>query len=193
VGLGYTPIHAALTTAPFAVGGFIGSAVGGMTMARLGRTVVQGGIVVMGLGIGWLYLVIGHAGPAIGSWAFVPPLLLAGIGMGSVFVPMFDIILGGVDDHEIGSASGVLQSLQQLGTSVGIAGIGTLFFSLLGPSAQPKLSFLHAAHQTILVTLGLIVIAAALAALLPRHARVDAEPAGQVSEQSIPERAAALV
>ncbi len=193
VGLGYTPIHAALTTAPFAVGGFIGSAVGGMTMAKVGRTVVQIGIMVMGLGVGWLYLVIGHAGATIGSWAFTAPLLLAGVGMGSVFVPMFDIILGGVDDHEIGSASGVLQSLQQLGTCIGIAGIGTLFFSLLGPVADAKLDFLHAAHQTVLVTIGLIVIAAGLAALLPRHARADAEPAGRATEQSTAEPAPALV
>jgi EmrB/QacA subfamily drug resistance transporter len=174
VGLGYTPIHAALTTAPFALGGFIGSAIGGMTMARLGRTVVQIGIIVMGLGIGWLSLVIGHAHPTIGSWAFFAPLLVAGIGMGSVFVPMFDIILGGVGDHEIGSASGILQSLQQLGTSLGIAGLGTLFFSLLGPAAAVKLGFLHAAHQTILVTLALIVLACGLAFLLPRRARADA-------------------
>jgi MFS family permease len=180
VGLGYTPIHAALTTAPFALGGFIGSAVGGMTMARLGRAVVQIGITVMGLGIGWLYLVIGHAHATIGSWAFLAPLLLAGIGMGSVFVPMFDIILGGVDAQEIGSASGVLQSLQQLGTSLGIAGVGTLFFSLLGPGAAAKLGFLHAAHQTILVTIGLIVVASRLAFLMPGHARAGGAeyPAG---------------
>jgi MFS family permease len=126
-------------------------------------------------------------------WAFFAPLLLAGIGMGSVFVPMFDIILGGVDDHEIGSASGVLQSLQQLGTCIGIAGVGILFFSLLGPDAGLKPDFLHAAHQTILVTLGLIVIAAGLAVLLPRHARVDAEKAGQAIKPSTAEPEAALV
>jgi hypothetical protein len=195
VGLGYTPIHAALTTAPFAVGGFVGSAVGGMTMARLGRTVVQVGIVVMGLGVGWLYLVIGQAGATIGSWAFCGPLLLAGIGMGSVFVPMFDIILGGVAGQEIGSASGVLQSLQQMGTSLGIAGVGTLFFSLLGPNAALKLDFLHAAHQTIVVIIGMIVVAGGLAALLPRRAHVPAtEWAGEtVQPDRIPAPEATLV
>jgi EmrB/QacA subfamily drug resistance transporter len=184
IGLGYTPIHAALTTAPFAVGGFIGSAVGGMTMTKLGRTIVQLGITVMGLGIGWLSLVIDHASPSVGSWSFFGPLLLAGVGMGSVFVPMFDIILGGVDDHEVGSASGVLQSLQQLGTSLAIAGVGTLFFSLLGTGAVARLDFLRAAHQTILVTLGLIVVAAALATALPKQARVEGTEwtAGEVDE-----------
>src|SRR5581483_11843988 len=167
VGLGFTPIHAALTAAPFAVGGFVGSAVGGMTMAKLGRTVIQVGIVVMGVGIGWLYVAIGHAGPSVGSWSFFTPLLVAGIGMGSVFVPLFDIILGGVDDHEIGSASGVLQSVQQLGTSLGIAGVGTLLFSLVGNGAASKITFLHAAHDTTLAVLALIATAAVLATLLP--------------------------
>jgi MFS family permease len=194
VGLGFTPIHAALTSAPFAVGGFIGSAVGGMTMAKLGRTVIQVGIVVMGAGIGWLYLVIGHAEPSVGSWSFFAPLLLAGVGMGSVFVPMFDIILGGVDDDEIGSASGILQSLQQLGTSLGIAGIGTLLFSLLGAHAPSKVRYLHAAHDTTLAVLALIAVAAVLAALLPRHART--EPADWSTAELTPttaESAATLV
>jgi MFS family permease len=194
VGLGFTPIHAALTSAPFAVGGFIGSAVGGMTMAKLGRTVIQVGIVVMGAGIGWLYLVIGHAEPSVGSWSFFAPLLLAGVGMGSVFVPMFDIILGGVDDDEIGSASGILQSLQQLGTSLGIAGIGTLLFSLLGAHAPSKVRYLQAAHDTTLAVLALIAVAAVLAALLPRHART--EPADWSTAELTPttaESAATLV
>ena len=194
IGLGYTPIHAALTTAPFAVGGFIGSAVGGMTMAKLGRTVVQFGITVMGLGIGWLYLVIGHASATVGSWAFVPPLLVAGVGMGSVFVPMFDIILGGVENHEIGSASGVLQSLQQLGTSLGIAGVGTLFFSLLGSGAGTRIDFIHAAHETVLVTVGLIVLAAVLSTAMPKRARAEsAEWAADPHDAHSEEPVAALV
>src|SRR5919198_5311634 len=54
-GLGYSPIHAALTTAPFALGGFVGSGVGSTLMGKVGRTVVQVGLVVMGLGLLGLY------------------------------------------------------------------------------------------------------------------------------------------
>ena len=49
-GLGYSPIHAALATAPFALGGFVGAAIGGMTMAKLGRTVLQAGLVLKATG-----------------------------------------------------------------------------------------------------------------------------------------------
>src|SRR5207248_2581556 len=42
-GLGFTPWHSAVTTAPWAAGAFIGSAVGGIAMAGLGRRVLLAG------------------------------------------------------------------------------------------------------------------------------------------------------
>jgi EmrB/QacA subfamily drug resistance transporter len=161
-GLTLTPIHASLTTAPYALGGFVGSAAGGILLARLGRTILQAGLVVKGAGILALYVAL-HAS---GSWTFVAPLFVAGVGMGMVFVPLFDIVLGGVADHEVGSASGVLQAMQQLGMSLGVAGIGTLFFNLVGDG-----DYVGAAQRTTLVTGVLIAAAFALAFLLPRAAR----------------------
>jgi hypothetical protein len=104
------------------------------------------------------------------------------VGMGMVFVPLFDIAVGDVDDHEVGSASGVLQAMQQLGMSLGIAGIGTLFFSLIG--AAPVLAdFVGAAERTTLVTAALIGAAFALSHLLPRAAR---EQSGTAAGEPIP-------
>jgi hypothetical protein len=177
LGLGYTPIHASLTTAPYALGGFVGSACGGMLLHKLGRTILQAGLVVKGAGVFGLYLALQHAGTGVGSWDCLAPLLLAGIGMGMVFVPLFDIVLGGVDDHEVGSASGVLQAMQQLGMSLGIAGIGTLFFGLLGADADRTTDFLHAAERTTLVVVALIAAAFALAFLLPARPREQRAPA----------------
>ena len=50
--------------------------------------------------------------------------------MGMVFVPLFDIVMAGVRPQEMGSASGVLQTVNSLGMSLGIAGIGAIFFAL---------------------------------------------------------------
>jgi predicted MFS family arabinose efflux permease len=99
-GLGYTPIHAGLTLAPFAVGGFAGSAVAAQAMQRFGRTVLHAGLAVMAAGLVVLALVIGSAGASADSWDFVWPLLLSGVGMGAVFMPLFDIVVGGLRDHE---------------------------------------------------------------------------------------------
>jgi hypothetical protein len=46
------------------------------------------------------------------------------------FGPLFDIVLAGVRPHEMGSASGVMQTVNALGMSLGIAGIGAIFFAL---------------------------------------------------------------
>jgi len=170
-GLGYSPIHAALTTAPFALGGFFGSASGAMLMHRVGRTIMQVGLVIMGLGLVALYAAVQHAGTAVGSWDFVAPLLISGVGMGMVWVPMFEIIVGDVADHEVGSASGVLQAVQQLGMSLGVAGIGTIFFGALGSYADHTRDFLEAAQQTTLITAGLVAVAAIIGFLLPKRAR----------------------
>ncbi len=170
LGLGYTPIHASLTTAPYALGGFIGSAAGGILLARLGRTILQAGLVVKAAGLVGLYVALHDS--SLGSWDFVAPLLVAGIGMGMVFVPLFDIVLGGVDDHEVGSASGVLQAMQQLGMSLGIAGIGTLMFNLAGSG-----DYAGAAQRTTLVVALLIAAAFVLSYLLPHAPREQQLPA----------------
>jgi hypothetical protein len=174
-GLGYTPIHAALTTAPFALGGFFGSASGAMLMHKVGRTIMQVGLLIMGAGLVALYVAVEHAGTAVGSWDFVGPLLVAGAGMGMVWVPMFEIIVGDVADDEVGSASGVLQAVQQLGMSLGVAGIGTIFFGALGSHADRTRDFLEAAQQTTLITVGLVALAAVIGFLLPKRARSGGE------------------
>jgi EmrB/QacA subfamily drug resistance transporter len=166
-GLGYSPIEASLTSAPYALGGFVGSAIGGMTMAKLGRTVLQAGLVIKAVGVVALFVVLEQAGSGVGHFHFTAPLLVAGVGMGMVFVPLFDIILAGVGDHEVGSASGLLQALQQLGMSLGVAGLGTLFFGLLGARSD----FVGASEVTILITVLLLAAAFAIAFLLPKHAR----------------------
>jgi EmrB/QacA subfamily drug resistance transporter len=176
VGLGYSPIHASLTTAPFALGGFIGSAAGGMLMHKVGRTIVQAGLAVMGIGLLALYVVLERAGTGVGSWDIVGPMLVSGIGMGAIWVPMFEIIVGDVADHEVGSASGVLQAVQQLGMSLGIAAIGTVFFGALGSHAV-RADFIDAAELTTLITVGLIAAAFAVSYLLPRQARQPHVPA----------------
>jgi EmrB/QacA subfamily drug resistance transporter len=185
VGLGYTPIHASLTSAPFALGGFVGSAAGAMAMHKLGRTILQVGLVIMGAGLLALYAVLAHTGTAVGSWDFVAPLLLSGIGMGMVWVPLFEIVVGGVADHEVGSASGVLQAMQQLGMSLGVAGIGTLFFGALGAHPDRTRDFLAAAQQTTLVTVGLIALAFLVGFLLPGDARAQ-EGAGFAHAEPAP-------
>jgi len=68
----------------------------------------------------------------------------------------------------------VLQAVQQLGMSLGIAAIGTMFFGMVGGGAGRTVD---AAQTTTLVTVGLIAAAFAIAFLLPRRARTQHAPA----------------
>jgi EmrB/QacA subfamily drug resistance transporter len=136
LGLGYTPVRASLTMSAWAVGAFLGSGFGGAMMAKLGRTILHIGLTLMAIGTGGLYLVFERYGTGIGGWDLAAPLAVFGVGMGMIFVPLFDIIMAGVEDHEVGSASGILESLQQLGATLGVAVIGTIFFGAIGTQAQ---------------------------------------------------------
>jgi hypothetical protein len=168
VGLGWSPIHSALASAPFALGGFFGSAAGAMVVEKLGRKVLQVGLVFMGAGILGCEAVLAASGTSLGSYDLVGPLAIAGIGLGMVFVPLFDIVLGGVRPHEMGSASGVLQAMQQLGSSLGVAVIGTVLFGALGARADHAADVLQATQITFWVVAGLVVLAFVIAFQLPR-------------------------
>ena len=170
VGLGYSPIHAALTMAPWAMGAIAGSAFGGMFMHKLGRTILHVGLALMATGLVAQVIALEAAGVAIDHWDLVAPNLIGGAGMGMIFVPLFDVILGGVEDRELGSASGVLGSVEQLGVALGVAVLGTIFFGVVGADRAADV-FVDAAETTSLVTIGLIAITFAIGFLLPREAR----------------------
>jgi EmrB/QacA subfamily drug resistance transporter len=175
-GLGFTPWHAALTTAPWAAGAFVGSAVGGIAMTRLGRRVLHAGLVVEAAGLLAVYAVLRGAGAGVGTTDLLAPMVVGGIGMGMVFVPLFDIVMAGVRPREMGSASGVLQTVNSLGMSLGIAGIGAIFFALAGGHGARVPVYLGAAQWTALATVGLLACSFVVGFGLPRRAR-EAGPA----------------
>jgi EmrB/QacA subfamily drug resistance transporter len=170
-GLGFTPWHSALTTAPWAAGAFVGSAIGGIAMSKLGRRVLHAGLVVEAAGLLGVYAVLRGAGAGVGTVDLLAPMVVGGIGMGMVFVPLFDIVMAGVRPQEMGSASGVLQTVNALGMSLGIAGIGAIFFALAGGRGRHVPVYLSAAQWTALATVGLLACSFAAAFGLPRRAR----------------------
>ncbi|NYD50840.1 EmrB/QacA subfamily drug resistance transporter [Actinomadura luteofluorescens] len=174
LGLGYTPLAASLAMSSWAAGAFAGSAFSGMTMARLGRRILHLGLLLMLAGLAALYAVFEAAGTGVGGWHLAAPLLLFGAGMGMIFVPLFDVIVADIADHEVGSGSAALESVQQLGASLGIAVLGTVFFGAVGAPVAGRFAApaaLEAAEQVTVLTAGLTAAAFLVAFLLPRRAR----------------------
>jgi len=104
--------------------------------------------------------------------------------MGMVFVPLFDIAMAGIRPHEMGSASGVLQTVNSLSMSTGVAGLGVVFFSLVGSGRAA--GYLSAAQWTALATVGLLASAFAVAFWLPRRARETAGTGAGEPERTEP-------
>jgi EmrB/QacA subfamily drug resistance transporter len=177
IGLGFTPIHASLLLAAMAAGAFIGSGVGAWAATAVGRPILHIGLAIMAAGTLVLYLSLHAVRETVGTLTLIPGLAVFGIGMGMIFVPLFSIIMGEIADREVGSASGLLESSQQLGASLGVSILATLFFSTLsagGGAQHPAMAVpgsLLAAERTLLITLAMIVAAFALGWLLPRRAR----------------------
>jgi EmrB/QacA subfamily drug resistance transporter len=171
-GLGFTPLQCGIATVAIPLAAIGGSIMSSSLLARIGRLTMHIGIVVMALGLVAVDLVMRGVGGDVSAWQLAAPLTVTGFGMGMVFVPMFDVILAGVAPHELGSASGLLESVQQLAMSLGIAAVGTELFDHLGGS-HGAAAFVGAADHALLVAVAFLVAAYAAVFWLPKHARVD--------------------
>jgi sugar phosphate permease len=132
--------------------------------------------------------VIHLTAPAIEGWDLAGPLLLAGLGTGMTIAPNQDFVLATVPRQEAGTASGILGTAQRLGTSIGIALIGTVLFGSLhvvpGPSAVAR-AFSHSAQLALLANLALMALALILVLALPRDIPAGAgRPRGEQARRA---------
>jgi MFS family permease len=169
LGLGFTALHAGLSLGPICLGMAIGAVLGGGLLAqRFGRRVLHAGFTVQILGVAATYAVINAQAMTVTSWQLAGPLLVAGFGVGLVVAPLFGFILAAVNDEETGSASGVLNALQQLASAVGVAVLGTVFFAAL-----PSPGYVDGLERVLVLVAVVTVAAMLLALLLPRHPREE--------------------
>jgi EmrB/QacA subfamily drug resistance transporter len=164
---GYTALQAGLALVPWSVGAAVGSTLSGFALApRFGRRTLHAGLFIMALGVGGLSVALGgRTGLTTGE--LVSALLVAGFGMGLALAPFLDIVLWGVDQEEVGAASGILNANHQLGSTVGIAVLGTVFFALVGGQAGDRHSWTVAFDRVLWIEAALLLSSFLLAFLLP--------------------------
>jgi EmrB/QacA subfamily drug resistance transporter len=131
-GLGHSALESGLVSIPFAIGSIIGSTQSDRLASRLGRTVLVIGVGMLAIGLIALWLVLLMI-PAteLTNWQLLGPLLVAGIGSGLFIAPNAQFIVATVDRSEAGAASGVIGTLQRIGSAIGIAVISSVFFGTL--------------------------------------------------------------
>ncbi|WP_083976924.1 MFS transporter [Kitasatospora azatica] len=127
-----------------------------LVAARLGRQTIALGALGMAAGLGLIALAAAEVGTSGSAWWLAPGLFLDGLGMGLVIAPLTGTVLAGVRPQLVGSAAGVLATVQQVGGALGIALLGNLFYR--------EGSF----TLSITVPAGLELLLAALVQALPR-------------------------
>jgi EmrB/QacA subfamily drug resistance transporter len=132
LGLHYPAWKAGLAATPFAVGGAIMASVGSRRVLDRGRILVAGGLVMVIAGLLLVWVAVGaEPGGDVALYTAVP-LLIAGLGGGLVISPNQTLSLSQVPVRRAGSAGGVLQTCQRIGSAAGIAVTGSVFYDGLG-------------------------------------------------------------
>jgi EmrB/QacA subfamily drug resistance transporter len=124
----FSPIHAGLTLMAMVVGMLAGMGLSFALVKPLGRHLLHLGVVLLAAGTVGLALTVTGARSA-STWDLAPSLFAIGLGAGASFGQLFDFILASVSMDEVGSATGVLEAVQQLSQAIGVAALGTIFFS----------------------------------------------------------------
>jgi MFS family permease len=175
-GLGHTALESGIVSVPFAVGSIVGSALSSRLSARLGRTVLVIGTAAVALGLAavWLILLFVPAGE-LTTWHLLVPLLVAGVGNGLFIAPNVQFIVATVDGRDAGAASGVISAVQRIGSAIGIAVIGSVFFgSLVVEGSSPEAlaaGFTASSAAAMGVSVAFSVLAFLLVFALPKRTR----------------------
>jgi EmrB/QacA subfamily drug resistance transporter len=122
--LGYSAIHAGLSYLPLALTIIVAAGVGGQLVTRFGfKPVLAAGMLSVSAGLLWFSQVSEGGG-------FVTDILgaslLAAIGLGFGFVTSTIAAVSGVEEHEQGLASGLINTSQQIGGALGLAVLSTI-------------------------------------------------------------------
>ena len=118
--LGFSALQAGLTMAPASLMSmFVAPVAGRLTDKIGGKYILMLGLILFGGGMGWVAL---EASTTSTWYDFLPALIVAGIGMGCVFAPMVTVAMRNIDPRMAGAASGVLNTIRQVGLVIGTAG-----------------------------------------------------------------------
>ena len=123
--LGFSPLTTGIAFLPMTVLLFAVSRLAPRLIPRFGgRRLMLAGMIPVVIGMAWL----SRVSPDTGYWTGVfGPMALLGGGMGVVFVPLTTASLAGVRPEESGAASSMVNVMQQLGGSVGLAVLVAVF------------------------------------------------------------------
>jgi MFS family permease len=167
-GLHWKAWQAGALQLPFAVMGAYSAARSGRWVTRWGRWCVVGALGFMAVGLVGVDLAAELAGDGVAPWIMMVFLAIGGFGNGAVISPNQALTLADVPITFSGTAGGVLQTLQRIGSAVGLAVVTSVYFVSLPLGHDKALS--HALRVSVIMV-GLSIVTAVTDALRRRQPR----------------------
>jgi EmrB/QacA subfamily drug resistance transporter len=167
--LGYSALKAGIAFLPFPLGIITSATIAARTLPRFGpRVLATSGFTLAALGMLWLTQL-----PADSAYVthVVPSMLLISLGMGHVFVPLSSTALLGVPNHDAGAASALVNTMQQVGGSLGVAFLNTIATSATASYAVAngglsRAASVHGFTSAFAFAVGLLALAAIVVSAL---------------------------
>jgi EmrB/QacA subfamily drug resistance transporter len=191
--LGYSPLEAGLAFLPFTAGIIVGAGLSQALVSRVGARELPLIGMMMAIAGMLMFLRLELGGDYVTD--VLPGFVLASIGMGLTFVPITLIATSGIPPADAGLASGLFNTSQQIGGSLGLAILSTLAVSARDDTlaqipveptpdqtAQALLDGFHVAYVGSAVLIG---VAAVLLLLLLRRRDVVAVGEGEAAPLAI--------
>ena len=130
--LGFDALTAGLTIAPMPLAMMVASGVVASQVQRIGpKPFLFAGLTLFTIALAYIAWTVSADG---GRWALLPGFILMGIGMSGVWTPVYDLATRDLKPELAGTASGVLNTMQELGTVVASATIGAVLQNQLATS-----------------------------------------------------------
>jgi EmrB/QacA subfamily drug resistance transporter len=189
--LHYSALKAGVAFLPFPLGVITSSTIASRTLPRFGpRVLGTAGFVAATLGMLWLTQLPAHSAYAV---HVVPAMLLISLGMGHVFVPLSSTALLGVPNHDAGAASALVNTMQQVGGSLGVAFLNTIATSATKSYAATHGGFgaaasVHGFTHAWAFSVGILLLAViTVASLVQSPKRDDGDADGEAVSEFTPE------
>jgi predicted MFS family arabinose efflux permease len=180
--LGYDPLEAGVAYLPLAGGIIVSAGIASQLVTRFGvKSVLISGLLLTAVGLLW-FSQISPDGSYLGDILF--PSLISAFGLGFAFVSMTVAAVAGVEPHEAGLASGLINTSQQVGGALGLAILAAIANSRTDSLAEAGTALpvaLTEGFQTaLLVGAGFAIFGAVLALLLVAGGNSQRDPDGEL-------------
>ena len=124
---GKDALQSGLAFLPFSLAAFVASPLAGFLSNRIKpKYLIQFGFLLGTLGVLYILYTLKVSSDV---WDLAPGFAIFGFGFGLITAPLSSITLASVKPEQYGEASGVISMVRQLGQTLGIAVIGTVFLT----------------------------------------------------------------